>query len=87
MALLELDFLALAFAAHRQQCWAFVLSCLKSILFTLWTIARGATASIMANRYGPRAFHVLFESQTLHETQDYQYLKLVGLLAELFFGL
>ncbi len=27
-----------------------------------------------------RAFHVLFESQTLHETQDYQYLKLVGLV-------
>ncbi len=27
-----------------------------------------------------RAFHVLFESQTLHETQDYQYLKLVALV-------
>jgi len=27
-----------------------------------------------------RAFHVLFESQTLHKTQDYQYLKLVGLV-------
>ncbi len=27
-----------------------------------------------------RAFHVLFESQTLHKTQNYQYLKYVVLV-------